>query len=527
MNEQQLPNDLGAEESVLANLLRFPDERLKILRSLNASDFYSAKHRSIFAAAKELGGEVDAGAIFGALEKKGNVAATGGIGWASVISDLLEYVPGAVALDDDIRKIIDAAARREFILGLRQIEEKAYSGDLPVTDALDALSRIERRQPELAPPISSEEFLAAKLAPACIVRDYIYADVGNLTAPGGTGKTTLLLFEMACIALGRELYGLEIEKPGRCLYVSAEDSREVLIARLREIAVGMALDDSECQSLMGKVLIWDVAGEGQKLIRLRDGNVELTSLADKIVSAYRSDPPVMVVFDPAISFGASEGLINENEQGLVTAARRIVRRLDCCVRYISHTGKASARGKSLDQYTARGGSALADGTRMTAVMQSWSPKDDRKLPPGLAHTNGSSITYLARPKLSYAPPNLPLIWIKRTGWAFEHVIETPVSDEEREKALLDQVERFIASEVKAGHFHSKKSLGEAMAQLDLSRAAVRSAVERLIAYGRVVIAALPKGVGRGNWKTYLTTFKLADFEKMPGELVGKTEEITS
>lgn len=36
---------------------------------------------------------------------------------------------------------------------------------------------------------------------------------------------------------------------------------------------------------------------------------------------------------------------------------------------------------------------------------------------------------LARAKLSYAPPNLPELWIKRTGYAFESFVELKRSPE--------------------------------------------------------------------------------------------------
>ena len=358
--------------------------------------------------------------------------------------------------------------------------------------------------------ISPADLASARLSPACIVRNYLFADVATLVAPGGTGKTTLQLFEMVCIALSRPLYGLDILWPGWSLYVTAEDSREILTARLREIMQAMGLTDTERQTVIDKIMIWDVTGELRKLIELRDGNIELKPLADNIVDTYRSDPPALMVFDPAISFGVGESVINDNEQGLITAGRRIVRGLGCCVRFIAHTGKANARYKTLDQYTSRGGSALPDGSRMTAVMQSWHPDDERKLPPGLTFSPESSISILARPKLSYSPPNLPLIWIKRTGWAFEYVTEIIISDEEKEKSLFDQVERFLHSEVMAGVHHNKTSLDTAVP--GVVRAEARRVINQLIARGRVMEIELPKNEQVKSRKTYLVTS--ADFGRI-------------
>ena len=114
-------------------------------------------------------------------------------------------------------------------------------------------------------------------------------------------------------------------------------------------------------------------------------------------------------------------------------ARKIRNAFKCCVRIVCHTGKANAREKTLDQYTSRGGSALPDGSRMVAVMQAWSPETRIKLPQGCKADSDSSITVLARPKLSYAKGNLPSIFIRRTGWAFEHFTEVFFSEEETQQ----------------------------------------------------------------------------------------------
>jgi hypothetical protein len=58
--------------------------------------------------------------------------------------------------------------------------------------------------------IQPGELEAAKLTPPCIVVDHTFADLGQLVAPGGVGKTTLLLYESICIALGRDVWGMNV-----------------------------------------------------------------------------------------------------------------------------------------------------------------------------------------------------------------------------------------------------------------------------------------------------------------------------
>ena len=87
-----------------------------------------------------------------------------------------------------------------------------------LTQSLEGQSRPEKVvcHPKELLFISNEEWNQSKLTPDCIVEDYLFSDVGTYSAPGGTGKTTLCLYEYIHIVLGRSLYGLEVRKPGWC-----------------------------------------------------------------------------------------------------------------------------------------------------------------------------------------------------------------------------------------------------------------------------------------------------------------------
>lgn len=372
---------------------------------------------------------------------------------------------------------------------------------------ITAEAKIDPTQP---PPrramfISEDELAQAKLTPKCIVMNHTYADVAQVVAPGGTGKTTMLLYEAVCMALGWRVWGLETVTPGWTLIVTAEDRRDRLIARLREMLASLKLTPAQRATVLQSILIWDVTGLALKLVAVSDGNLVLTALADQIVETYQDDPPIVVLFDPLVSFGASESMVNDNEQAIVTAARRIVNGLDCCVRVVHHTGKANARGGTLDQYSGRGGSALADGSRMTTVIQGWSEANIAGLQPpqGCEPENGSSISILSRAKLSYSPPDLPLIWIKRTGFKFEHFVEIPRTKEDIRNSKADQLERFLVSQLKNGHYHTQRTLETICEDLKMTRVDVRGAVAVLRAGRRVFDNELPSDKKKGRKQTYL------------------------
>lgn len=363
--------------------------------------------------------------------------------------------------------------------------------------------------PSKPPPAQSlvtteAELAAAKIAPRCIVSKHTYADVAQVVAPGGTGKTTLLIYESLQIALGRQLWGLDVLSPGWTLYITAEDHRERLIARMREIMASMELSPEARAVALAGLRIWDVTGESLKLIRADNGNMVLTDLADAIVDAYRQTPPAVVIFDPLVSFGASEQAVNDNEQALITAARRIVRGLECCVRLVHHTGKGNAREGTLDQYSGRGGSALADGSRMTTVLQAWRQGESEATPPAGCTTGPEvTITIMARAKLSYCSP-LPLIWIRREGYVYQYFVDPPkLSPEQTRSAQADQVWRYLTSELANNRRHSLRSIRDRADELGMGRAAIERSVSELVLTGRVREMPLPKDEVLGARKTYL------------------------
>ena len=365
---------------------------------------------------------------------------------------------------------------------------------------------IDPRKPPAAQSLipTESELAAARIAPRCIVAKHTFADVAQIVAPGGTGKTTLLIYESLHIALGRQLWGLDVLSPGWTLYITAEDHRERLLARMREIMASMDLSPEDRAVALAGLRIWDVAGESLKLIRADNGNMVLTDLADTIVTAYRDNPPAVVIFDPLISFGASEQAINDNEQALITAARRIVRGLDCCVRLVHHTGKGNAREGTLDQYSGRGGSALADGSRMTTVLQTWSQGESETRPPSGCTTGPDvTITIMARAKLSYCAP-LPLIWVRREGYVYQYFVEPPkLSPEQARSAQAEQVWRYLVSELANNRRHSLRSLRDRAGELDMGRTSIERAVSELVLTGMAREMPLPKDEILGARKTYL------------------------
>ncbi len=356
-----------------------------------------------------------------------------------------------------------------------------------------AILRAAQAEPEanmpvwgLPPAISAAELREARLTPRVIVENYLHADVAALIGQGGTSKTSMSLHEAICIVLGRDLWGQEVKAPGPVLIVTAEDRREFLVARLRLMAEALALSAVELARVMDGVRILDFTGAVQRLTIIAGDVVEVADFPHELVRVCLSADfhPALVQFDPMVSFGVGESRVNDAEQGLVHAGRVIVAGLDCAVRFVHHTGKASAREKVQDQYAGRGGSALADGCRMVHVMTA---VDDAELQraTGESLAAGESAFMLARPKVTYAPPQTAPIYIKRTGYRFERLraLQAPTT-EERAASMGEQVARFIAAELQAGRQHTRNTI-EQLRPDNLTRAEVRTALAWLTAQGRL------------------------------------------
>ncbi len=351
--------------------------------------------------------------------------------------------------------------------------------------------------------IDIAEMQKARLSPRCIVEGYLYADVAALIAPGSTGKTTMALHEAACIALGLPLWGLSVRTPGPVLMVTAEDRREYLVARLREIGAALGLDAAQMDRVRNDVRIDDRTTNLRRLTAVVADTVAATRLAHEIVAACRREgfAPVLVQFDPMVSFGIGEARVNDCEQGLIEAARVIGNGLDSCVRFVHHSGKANARERAVDQYAGRGGSALADGCRMVHVMEALTPDDVAKIT-GCELDDHESAFALHRPKISYAPPQRAAIYVKRRGYEFR-VLQATAPKTEDQKASEDdaQMLRFLEAQCVAGMRHTRHTL-EAARPAAFSRDRARAAIARLVVSQRIEEAAIDP-VPTNGARTYL------------------------
>ena len=372
------------------------------------------------------------------------------------------------------------------------------------TVAASFFDEMERRAEAVNPlklggPISPDEWQSARGTQPAVVDRWFYEDVGVFIAPGGTGKTTLLLFQLIHIVLGLDLFGYEVRSPGPVIMLTAEDSRETLVARLRFMCHELSLTDEQVQEVRDSVIITDVSGMGIKLTTVEKDVVMPSKQLDRLIVQVGLLCPSLVVIDPMVSFGVGESRVNDAEQGMIDAGRRIRNTVNCAVLYVHHTGKVNARERTTDQYSGRGGSALADGARMVHILQRLEPGEWTNATGDALGPNESGFV-LARPKMTWCEPQ-PDIFLKRRGYVFERI--ATVEPSEGAATLLkkncETIWQLLRDELEKGVKHSGKSL-EGVSPMP--QKATRQVLQRLLLDAWVVNEKLDH-TGRGGAHAYL------------------------
>ncbi|MBE0568841.1 MAG: AAA family ATPase [Deltaproteobacteria bacterium] len=342
-----------------------------------------------------------------------------------------------------VDRLVEGAARKVL---LERLEETGGSEELDedqLTVFLEKLPNVDDARLDL------DALIAPPTPDRMVVDSYLISgEAGGFVAPGGTGKTTLAMWEAIHILLGRPLYGLEVRQPGPILFISAEDRREVVVNRLNQLLRSMMLTKDEIKKVSQNFLVIDVSKLRFRLAIRGRFEVTPTAWVDALCMKYRQLRPSYVHLDPVSLLGPGEETGNDGMAEMMRAARNLGSEMGAAIRLVHHVSKEGVRGAVYDQYAGRGGSAFADNSRFIHQLvrlpagggEELSVSGVRYLIPESLGTEESDFLHgrvlgLFRHKLSYAELDPTPIFLKRSGFAFHWVMGVPeVSQEGRELA---------------------------------------------------------------------------------------------
>lgn len=229
---------------------------------------------------------------------------------------------------------------REDPRGGRDMHETVSAIDQQVDDELRRLQRVDLSALADA-TINPTTYAITPLLPR--------GHVTLLSSHGGTGKTLLALILAAHVACGRTWAELAADR-GRVLFVSLEDSGELLRFRLRRICTAYDLPfDEVAHNLM--VLDGSAGDTVLAIETVYEGIRQLvyTSLLDEIEDA-AAGVNLVIVDNISDAYGG-----NENDRRLVRSfmrrLARLAQRFECAVALLAHIDKSGARyGTSGESY---------------------------------------------------------------------------------------------------------------------------------------------------------------------------------
>jgi RecA-family ATPase len=384
----------------------------------------------------------------------------------------------------------------------------------PAAGAVPVADGVEKKRLLRAEPVKLAALLCVPPAPEVIVENLLLMDACGFVAPGGTGKTTLGIFEAVHIILGKPLWGRQILRPGKILFLTAEDSRQILETRLNQICQAMGLTDAELQVVADGFYIEDLSMVSTRLVGTdMKGAVKPTKLVGAITDLYKPLGISLVHLDPASLLGPGEQSGNDGMSELMRAARQIAAAVRSCCQIVHHVAQAVARGGIQDQYAGRGGTAFADNSRGQRQLirikeRLYEFNNIRyRLPDAITDEmieRGRILAILVH-KLSYVELDPHPIFIRRDGFAF-HQFEADVLDAKRKMTTDEEVQviaGFIEKELANGKYHSRNSLEARSKDIGMTQKRIRDLVDDGISNLVFGMATTPKMPGRGGIREHL------------------------
>lgn len=190
--------------------------------------------------------------------------------------------------------------------------------------------------------------------------------VACVVAPGGVGKSTLLMSMALSLSSGRSFLGKAIfGDPKRVWLWNLEDDMDELSRSLQAAALHHGITYSDFE---GRLFI-DSAMEGATLYTAVEtkAGFELLEPIYEALTAELTRRKIDVLFvDPFVSSHAVEENHNTKIDQIAKAWGRVAKAANCCIVLVHHTSKAGSN--EVSAMSARGAVALINAARSTLVL---------------------------------------------------------------------------------------------------------------------------------------------------------------
>ncbi|MGM9403640.1 AAA family ATPase [Aliiroseovarius sp. KMU-71] len=331
-----------------------------------------AEGRNIFVewSGKWGGDPADAAQFFDTCRKPGS-------GWGALMRALQKHNPagwervrGIVAVDTF--KAAPLTSDDYAVIGALTARAHANANKRPADDGAQELSSlkltpVQAPRPDQIPP---REWLYG--------RSVIAGFISVLVAPGGTGKSSLMLTEAVAMAIGKTLFAGE--SPVGKLRVWVHGAEDPFDEHQRRLAALLKHHGLTRADLGDRLFITSGRDAPLCLARMgRDGPEIMQEAVDALVRVMNAAQVDVLVLDPLSAVHSLPENDNTAMNALVGALRYIADKTGAAIILVHHTSKAAGQDMAASGAgAARGASALVDGARIVRQVARMSEKEAAK-----------------------------------------------------------------------------------------------------------------------------------------------------
>lgn len=285
----------------------------------------------------------------------------------------IEAVNGAqivIAADNDETGMRHAERAAEK-LGGAQILAPALAGEDWNDVAVRSVAEVQAAFAAIRPIFQSWDIIDFAAIPR---REWLYGNVyirkfcSITVAPGGLGKSTLVLIEAVALATGRNLLGVQPVDRQRVVYFNAEDPKDEIKLRVAAICIHFKIDQAE---LSGWLFIQ--SGRDREIMLATGDPGEIIEGAFQQIEAFLHFHRVdVLIMDPLANIHDSE----EDNRTYRKLGKRLslmaeVHRI--AIMLVHHTKKLNGMNATVED--SRGGSALIGAVRVARAINPMEPEE--------------------------------------------------------------------------------------------------------------------------------------------------------
>ena len=248
--------------------------------------------------------------------------------------------------------------------------------------------------------------------------DYLRGACSLTIAPGGVGKSTLVLQEAIAIATGRDqVCGMNVLEQCPVWYINAEEPTDEINRRAAGVIKHFDVDKAD---VTGKVFFSSGIDAHQFIVarETKEGLVKTADVEKITAEIDRLDIGVLIV-DPLVRAHAVNENANDAIDFVVQQFAKIAATTNCAVMLVHHTRKpqgGSAEGHAGNADSGRGASSLIGGVRAARTLYTITKKHAEKI--GVPVKEKHRFTRLDSAKANYSEPmpeDKPHGWYRREG----------------------------------------------------------------------------------------------------------------